>query len=116
VAVAGSYAYVADGYSGLRVIDVSDPTDPQERGYYDTPGRAEGVAVCGSYAYVADVGAGLQVIQFYGGGVEETPNVEVRTTNVATIIRGVLSLEARDEKRVARYQRAEGARPARGRE
>jgi len=60
--VVGNYAYVADGSSGLRVISVSDPAHPQEVGYYNTPGSADGVAVVGNYAYVADRGAGLRVI------------------------------------------------------
>ena len=54
VAVAGSYAYVADWASGLRVINVANPAAPAEVGVYDTPGYATGVAVAGSYAYVAD--------------------------------------------------------------
>ena len=62
VAVAGSYAYVADADSGLRVIDVSTPSMPVEVGFVDTPGQARGVAVSGSYAYVADRDAGLRVI------------------------------------------------------
>jgi hypothetical protein len=62
VAVAGSYAYVADYDGGLRVIDVSNPADPQERGHCATPDWAYGVAVAGSYAYVADFAAGLRVI------------------------------------------------------
>jgi hypothetical protein len=62
VAVAGSYAYVADGYAGLRVIDISDPTAPLEVGSCSTPGDAHGVAVAGSYAYVADGSGGLRVI------------------------------------------------------
>jgi len=64
VAVAGSYAYVAGGYSGgLRVMDVSSPAWPTEVGSCDTPGEARGVAVAGSYAYVADgVYGGLRVM------------------------------------------------------
>ncbi|MGB9722052.1 MAG: T9SS type A sorting domain-containing protein, partial [bacterium] len=69
VYVSGSYAYVADGGSGLRIINVSNPQSPYEAGYYDTP--AWGVYVSGSYAYVADYDAGLQVYEFYGGGIEE---------------------------------------------
>jgi hypothetical protein len=38
VAVSGSYAYVADGYGGLRIINVSNPSNPTEVGFYDTPG------------------------------------------------------------------------------
>ncbi|MEO0005542.1 MAG: hypothetical protein ABIK49_06040, partial [candidate division WOR-3 bacterium] len=54
---------VADGYYGLRIALVSDPTNPQEIGYCDTPGVAWGVAASGNYAYVADGEAGgLRVI------------------------------------------------------
>jgi hypothetical protein len=60
VAVAGNYAYVADG-TALRVINVSDPTDPVEVGAYDGLTEALGVAVSGSYAYVADGTNGLWV-------------------------------------------------------
>lgn len=62
VAVAGSYAYVADYYGGLRVIDVANPAAPDEVGAHDTPGSARGVAVAGSYAYVADWDGGLRMI------------------------------------------------------
>ncbi len=62
VAVSGAYAYVADGWKGLRVVDVSNPAQPREVGSYDTPGWAEGVAVSGAYAYVADGGASLRVV------------------------------------------------------
>jgi hypothetical protein len=62
VAVAGSYAYVADGNSGLRIIDITTPSNPQEVGYYNTPYYAYGVAIAGDYAYVADGGSGLRVI------------------------------------------------------
>ncbi len=47
VAVLGGYAYVADDYAGLRVIDVSTPSVPVEVGFVDTPDAAWGVAVSG---------------------------------------------------------------------
>ena len=62
VFVSGNYAYVADGYSGFQVIDISNPTNPTIVGSADTPGSAHGVYVSGSYAYVADWGSGLQVV------------------------------------------------------
>ncbi len=85
---------MADRTAGLRVIDVSNPSNPQERGYYNTPGSALGVAVAGSYAYVADYTAGLQIIQFYGGGIEETPHRLTGTAeaDAVTVVRGVLIL------------------------
>ena len=62
ILVSGTYAYVADGGDGLRIIDVSDPASPVEAGFYDTGDWVEGVAVSGAYAYVADLDDGLRVI------------------------------------------------------
>jgi len=62
VAVKGSFAYVADGSSGLRVIDVSNPAAPQARGYYDTPGWATDIDLSGNYAFVADFDFGVRII------------------------------------------------------
>ncbi|RLC68440.1 MAG: hypothetical protein DRI52_09830 [Chloroflexi bacterium] len=67
VYVLNNYAYVADGYNGgLRVIDVSNPTNPQEVGYYVTPDWAEDVYVSGYYACVADGSAGSYAIKWDG--------------------------------------------------
>jgi hypothetical protein len=79
VAVSGDYAYVADGWSGLQVIDISDPTTPTIVGTCDTPDWAQAVAVSGDYAYVADGSSGLQVIDISNpasptlGGSYDTP-------------------------------------------
>jgi hypothetical protein len=62
VVVSGSYAYVADGSSGLQVVDVTDPQAPVIVGSVDTPGYAQGVAVSGSAAYVADGESGLHIL------------------------------------------------------
>jgi hypothetical protein len=60
---------VADDDGGLRVVDVSDPAQPTEVGFYDTPalGNAWGVYVSGSTAYVADVHyGGLFILRYTG--------------------------------------------------
>ncbi|MBN1888095.1 MAG: carboxypeptidase regulatory-like domain-containing protein [Thermoflexales bacterium] len=62
LALSATHAYVAAGDAGLRVLDVSDPINPIEVGYYDTPGSARGVALAGDYAYVAAGEDGLRVI------------------------------------------------------
>ncbi|MDP8239588.1 MAG: choice-of-anchor D domain-containing protein, partial [Candidatus Hatepunaea meridiana] len=74
VALSGDFVYLADGAehpaynrggygaSGLRVIDVSDPENPEEVGFYNTPGKAKSVAVRGDFAFVADYYQGLRVI------------------------------------------------------
>jgi hypothetical protein len=61
VQVVGNYAYVADYYSGLQIIDISNPTSPTLKGNYATY-YALGVQVVGNYAYVADGYSGLQII------------------------------------------------------
>jgi len=76
VHVSGNYAYVADSSAGLRVIDISDPANPNEVGFYHDPRQgipehARKVHVSGDYAYVADsawnaatgyTNAGLRVV------------------------------------------------------
>ena len=72
VAIAGDYAYVADEYSGLQVVDITNPESPQIVGSVDTPGRALDVAGSGAYAYVADEESGLLMLPAQCGG-ECTP-------------------------------------------
>jgi len=68
-----SYVYVAAGEGGLRIIDVSSPSNPFEAGYYQTPrpGGAANTFLSDPYMYVATYGCGLQIYQFYGAGVEK---------------------------------------------
>lgn len=60
-------AFVADGDKGVRLIDVTDPLNPAEIGFYDTPGEAQNIAISPThaYAYVADgFSGGLQIVDF----------------------------------------------------
>jgi hypothetical protein len=52
--ISGQYAYVADGTSGLQIVDISSPAAPVARGVYDTANQAVAVKIVGNYAYVAD--------------------------------------------------------------
>jgi len=62
VNVANNIAYLPEFGDGLRMVDVTDPSDPQEIGYFDTPGSANWIEVIGSYAFVADGEMGLYVL------------------------------------------------------
>ena len=62
MAVENGHAYVAEYQYGIRVVDISDPANPVEVGFYDTPGDAHGVVVVGEIAYVADFDQGLRVL------------------------------------------------------
>jgi RNA polymerase sigma factor (sigma-70 family) len=77
VRVIGDYAYVTDGAPsdslvgsdlgfGFHVINISNPSNPHEIGFCDTPGEACGFCIAGNYAYVANAetryNPGLSVI------------------------------------------------------
>lgn len=61
IAVQGDYAYVASGFTGFSIVDISDMENPVETAYFDTPAFARGVAVSGQYAYVAASESGMIV-------------------------------------------------------
>ena len=68
VQVVGNYAYVADGSSGVQIINITNPSAPTLVGNYNTPGNTNVVQVVGNYAYVANggygsgSGLGLQIV------------------------------------------------------
>jgi len=73
VSVAGTYAYLADGTAGLRVVDVLDPGAPAEVASYDTGDKAQGIAVAGDVVYMADNYGGLVILQFPAAVVGTVP-------------------------------------------
>ncbi len=60
----GNTAFVADGSSGLQIIDVSNPASPTITGTRDTTGDGLGITLSadGNTAFVADGSSGLQII------------------------------------------------------
>jgi hypothetical protein len=54
VVVEGHYAYLANDWDGLLILDVADPSRPIPVGTYPTSGNASGIKVVGGYAYVAN--------------------------------------------------------------
>ena len=62
VVVSGDYAYVADGSSGIQVIDISDPTDPTSAGTFDTIEMAFDLVINDEKVYLVDSSNGLQII------------------------------------------------------
>jgi hypothetical protein len=56
--VEGGVVYLPAGVSGLRLVDVSDPTKPREVGHADAGPHAIAVCVAGNYAYVTAGPAG----------------------------------------------------------
>ena len=63
ISVQGRIAYIANGYFGIRLVDITNPWGLFDVGYYDTPGCAVGISVTDPYGYyyIADLDAGLQI-------------------------------------------------------
>ena len=63
IELSGNYAYLTG--DGLYVVDINDPTNPNQVAYFETPEgviwTAWAVSISGSYAYVASGDAGLWV-------------------------------------------------------
>ncbi len=62
VAIYGDYVYVANGEAGLRIVNIFDPDNPIEVGFYDIDGLVRDVVVSSNYAYVATGYDGLRVV------------------------------------------------------
>ncbi len=62
--VVGNLAYVVDRYTGLHILDISNPIFPKEVSNlpFNPGGNTAGVTMCGHLAYVSDASAGVRVI------------------------------------------------------
>jgi len=61
VAISGTHAFVAAGWGGLIVVDVSNPEEPTRAGLCTTPGYAQDLWIEGPHVYVAD-GSHLSIV------------------------------------------------------
>lgn len=62
IAVAGNYAYIANGSTGVLVYNISNPAAITSVTTYNTPGTASGLALEGQRLYVADGSNGLLIL------------------------------------------------------
>ena len=62
VQIDGDYAYIADGESGLQVVDIRDPESPSIIGSLALGGFINAIALEGGYAFVTDEDFGVRKI------------------------------------------------------
>ena len=60
--VQGNLVFLADERAGLRIIDIANPTSPQEVGAFTTQQFTKDVFVQGDHASMVDGGGGVQVL------------------------------------------------------
>ncbi len=61
IILSGDYAYIAGVTGGLRIVDIADPANPVEVGFYDSPGRAYGIDKEDNLVYMANNNDGLWI-------------------------------------------------------
>ena len=59
--LAGNYAFLPSEYSGVLIVDLSDPWNPKMCTSFSTPGFAIRAAVDAPYLFVADMMKGLRI-------------------------------------------------------
>lgn len=62
IKIEGEILYVADGSSGLYIVDISDPLNPTEKSVFNSGGFAETLVIKGTTIYLANGSEGLQII------------------------------------------------------
>mgnify|MGYP000426283636 CR=1 FL=1 len=62
VAISGNYAYIAENYDGVVVINIENPANPTFVTQILESGNAVDIAISGNYAYVANYNGGLLVL------------------------------------------------------
>jgi len=78
VVVDGNYAYVGQGQD-LVILDVTDVTNPIEKGRITTPSVVNNVIISGNYAYVANAHNGLAIIDISD---PTAPTISARSTSI----------------------------------
>jgi len=63
VVIENNFAYLSSEQAGLLAVDISDPSNPIQAGFYNTGGSAFGVASYASLVFVADWSDGLWIFQ-----------------------------------------------------
>jgi hypothetical protein len=74
VFVEGDYAYVTNQAGGLKVVNITDPTNPHINGTYDTFDIAQSVYVDGDFAYITDYHGDDFWVNFHVVNVTEPTN------------------------------------------
>lgn len=62
IMVRDNILFTANGDSGLRIIDISNPSSPNEISSYENLGYAQALAIKDDYVYIADNTSGIQII------------------------------------------------------
>lgn len=95
VAIQGNYAYVMTNLSGLRILDISDPEQPEEVGYINTGGWGRSVVANENTVYFLNVYAYFRARGGYNPGlyiVDVTDPTSPKVASYYNLSRGATAL------------------------
>ena len=72
--VLGRYAYLVQDRSGLRILDLEDPSNPIDLGFYDLPYSGFHLASWGSFIFVGNDSDGVRILEIAPSEEESSPN------------------------------------------
>jgi len=80
-----NWAYVGDGSNGIKILDITDPTNPEEVGNFDTGFYVQNITFDDNYIYIADGQNGVYIIEFQdpGVGISEQPRSVINHSHLA---------------------------------
>jgi hypothetical protein len=58
------YVYVSAGFNGFYIFDRKDPANPEQLGYFDSPGDVYAASLNGDNIFLADYNAGFSILHF----------------------------------------------------
>lgn len=75
VGVSGDYAYAGELFGDMRILNVSQPSNIQELGTYNTPGDINNFYAQGNLLYVSNGEAGMQILGHNLPTINEKPDI-----------------------------------------
>lgn len=87
----GDLVWAADFEEGLKLINVTDPTQPYVVTTFNDGGNAKGVHVMNGKIYVADCSDGLEIIQIEGYDYATTDSAANTSFELLFVIIGLSS-------------------------
>jgi hypothetical protein len=92
IAVLGDYAYIASGYTGLKILDISDPESINQVGSFDLPRRASGISLIDTLLCVTEGSRNVHILDISEPlepeviGIIECENIKSRAVVLDNIV------------------------------
>ncbi len=95
--ILGRYALLSEEGIGLRIVDLSDSSNPVDLGFYPLPGTTFHLASWGNFLFVSGVGSGIQIFEISLSDMQN-PSLNLFERGTIPVADPVTALAASDWK------------------